>query len=861
MKIPPLVVLTAAVLAAACGDAPMTPPFANEGPSGLVGSNALNASAVGMSAAVDSVASRAALANQPWTGLGSFKAAISGMTPGFDPSGPTPALTSCGGLQVTGGAASTALAQLLAGPGVHVVGVNYSGNAWASGAFSCGGPAIGIEDGVVLSSGKAVDAVPPNNMDGRTSYNGSGGDPQLQALIPSYTVLDATSLTLQFIPNASQVAFEYVFTSEEYNEYANTSFNDVFGFFVNGQNCALLPGGSPVSINNVNGGNPFGASNKKNPQLYRNNDLTDGGGSIGTQADGLTVVMVCQANVNANQVNTIKLAIGDAGDTALDSWVFIKGGSLSTTLPGAISVSPQSAQRDAGEPHTVTATVRHTDNTPFPDILVDFRVVSGPSAGFLLAGQTNQLGQFSFIWGSAAGGIDRFEACFHDPLDGGQRKCAEGQVEWMVLNQPPTAFINTDMAVSHGQVIQTDVHFQDPDVGDAWTYVLNWGDGSAPMTGSLAPGIHLTPSHTFPNTTGTWTVTFTVTDKFGAASTATQQITYTNAEPLAVISLVPLAPDPQCTKLEGGNVCINGGPSYDPDPLDDVSTLDFHFEYGDPAHSTWTQTGVTGQPPFVYGDNGTYPVKLTVTDMLGLSGQATKDVFIANVAPSVNPIGAGMIESGDAFNVVAHFTDPGALDAPWSWTVDWGDDDPITTGSTTDQNAPITTSKAYLVPGKYTVNVCVTDKDNGTGCTETSVTVKRMNLLIDIKPGSWPNSINVGTNGSGKGKSGQSEGSVPVALLGSSKVDASKVDVASLRFGDKNPPSSDTPVALKTNGTFMASLEDVNADGFLDLVLHFDRAALLGTGDLSIATVELWLTGVTADGRWFVGSDAVRPIG
>ncbi len=35
----------------------------------------------------------------------------------------------------------------------------------------------------------------------------------------------------------------------------NSSFNDVFGFFVNGTNFALLPGTTtPVSINNVNNG-------------------------------------------------------------------------------------------------------------------------------------------------------------------------------------------------------------------------------------------------------------------------------------------------------------------------------------------------------------------------------------------------------------------------------------------------------------------------------------------------------------------------------------------------------------------------------------------------------------------------------
>lgn len=108
----------------------------------------------------------------------------------------------------------------------------------------------------------------------------------------------------------------------------NSVYNDVFGFFINGANYALLPDGvTPVSINNVNNGNPYG-SGGANPAFYRNNDLQDGGGSIDIEADGLTVVLTLTAPVNPGVTNHMKLAIADAGDSSLDSWVFIKGGSL-----------------------------------------------------------------------------------------------------------------------------------------------------------------------------------------------------------------------------------------------------------------------------------------------------------------------------------------------------------------------------------------------------------------------------------------------------------------------------------------------------------------------------------------------------
>ena len=61
----------------------------------------------------------------------------------------------------------------------------------------------------------------------------------------------------------TSVTFRYAFGSEEYNEFVYLGFNDVFGFFVNGENCATVPDPTdpeatvPVSIDTVNGGNPF----------------------------------------------------------------------------------------------------------------------------------------------------------------------------------------------------------------------------------------------------------------------------------------------------------------------------------------------------------------------------------------------------------------------------------------------------------------------------------------------------------------------------------------------------------------------------------------------------------------------------
>jgi hypothetical protein len=235
------------------------------------------------------------------------------------------------------GLTPTQLAAALVGTGVTVSNAQFTGVNGAGGTFSGGGTGagaiIGFDTGAILSSG-AIDSVPgPNTVDNVTTINGQPGDASLDAVLPvGETSEDAAVLSFDFVPDASSVSFKYVFSSDEYNEFVGQGFNDVFGFFVNGTNCATV-GGQPVSVDTINGGNPFGTG-ASNPSLYRNNDPNDPGpATIDTQMDGLTTVLTCAAAVNANQTNTMKLAIADVGDSSYDSNVFIEAGSLTTQPP------------------------------------------------------------------------------------------------------------------------------------------------------------------------------------------------------------------------------------------------------------------------------------------------------------------------------------------------------------------------------------------------------------------------------------------------------------------------------------------------------------------------------------------------
>jgi hypothetical protein len=235
-------------------------------------------------------------------------------------------------LGVTTTTNGSVLANTILGPGIVLVGSpTYVGASTQAGTFTGGLSAgIGIDQGIILTSGNANDAPGPNNSDSQTTGTGTGGDPQLSAIVGNST-FDKNILEFDFTTTGGDVFFNYVFASEEYNEYTNTSVNDVFAFFLDGVNIALIPGTStPVSINTVNGGNPLGV-NASNPQFFNNNDLNDGGPFFNLEYDGFTDVFTAQKlNLSAG-THHIKLAISDTGDSAYDSAVFIQANSFSDT--------------------------------------------------------------------------------------------------------------------------------------------------------------------------------------------------------------------------------------------------------------------------------------------------------------------------------------------------------------------------------------------------------------------------------------------------------------------------------------------------------------------------------------------------
>lgn len=109
-------------------------------------------------------------------------------------------------------------------------------------------------------------------------------------------------------------------------------------------------------------------------------------------------------------------------------------------------------------------------------------------------------------------------------------------------------------------------------------------------------------------------------------------------------------------------------------------------------------------------------------------------------------------------------------------------------------------------------------------------------VQIDIKPGGDPNAINP-----------RNQGVVPVAILGGSEFDVKRVNQTSVRLGtaDAKPQNN------------KGHLEDVNGDGFLDLIFQFPTQNIR----LRCFDRALVLTGTLSSGKSILGVDAVVTVG
>src|SRR3954452_16330695 len=166
---------------------------------------------------------------------------------------------------------------------------------------------LNIRDGVILTSGAALNALGPNTSGFTATLLDTPGDTDLDALVGNQT-FDANSMTLNFTTDIGtrSILFDFIFGSEEYNEFVGPSFNDAFAAYLDGQQVGFDINGRPITVNN---------------NFFQVNNLN---GSFPIQYDGLTPRIRTQAPLNpAATIHTLKFVIADTFDSDYDSGVFI----------------------------------------------------------------------------------------------------------------------------------------------------------------------------------------------------------------------------------------------------------------------------------------------------------------------------------------------------------------------------------------------------------------------------------------------------------------------------------------------------------------------------------------------------------
>ncbi|MGL2967567.1 choice-of-anchor L domain-containing protein [Flavobacterium sp. XGLA_31] len=207
--------------------------------------------------------------------------------------------------------------------------------------FNQNGSGFPFSDGIVLTSGNALNAPGPNSTTLSDGANTWPGDAQLEAIILAATgnpmnSENATKLEFDFIPLVDTINFNFVFASEEYGTF-QCDYSDAFAFLLTDiatgttTNLAVVPNTTtPVSVVTIRDNQFNNGCGSVNPEYF--GDFYGAGGldPLGspTNFNGSTVPLTATSTVIPGNQYHIKLVIADRLDNLYDSAVFLEGGSL-----------------------------------------------------------------------------------------------------------------------------------------------------------------------------------------------------------------------------------------------------------------------------------------------------------------------------------------------------------------------------------------------------------------------------------------------------------------------------------------------------------------------------------------------------
>lgn len=221
---------------------------------------------------------------------------------------------------------------------------NFSVSGWENtsneksyGFFERSNSNFPFENGVIITTGRAVSAIGPNNSllsEGPTSWQ---GDSDLETAIGENNTINATVLEFDFLPLGNKMSFEYIFSSEQYLTNPGShqcNYSDGFAFLLKEvgsmepyENLAVVPNTSiPVKITTVRGSGTI--CPPANEQYF---DAFNGT-QHPTNYNGQTKILKAEATVTPGILYHLKLVVADQGNNLYDSAIFLGGGSFKVEI-------------------------------------------------------------------------------------------------------------------------------------------------------------------------------------------------------------------------------------------------------------------------------------------------------------------------------------------------------------------------------------------------------------------------------------------------------------------------------------------------------------------------------------------------
>lgn len=211
------------------------------------------------------------------------------------------------------------------------------------GAFDATGTNFPFQSGIVLTSGD-LNGVPGPNLDlNSDGDSGWPGDADLELYTTATSTNNASYIEFDFTPNVTELNFDFIMASEEYEEGFECTFSDAFAFILTDQatgdvqNLAVLPGTNiPIEVTNIRP-EVIGQCPAVNEEFFAQynfepvanpNVTTVPAAEADIDYNGQTVVLTASGTVIPGNTYTIKMVVADESDSAWDMAVFLNAGSF-----------------------------------------------------------------------------------------------------------------------------------------------------------------------------------------------------------------------------------------------------------------------------------------------------------------------------------------------------------------------------------------------------------------------------------------------------------------------------------------------------------------------------------------------------